>query len=142
MKKILFKPYEFLPHTADTRIRAYGRTLEEAFINCALATTDTITDHKKIKAAVEKKIKVKSENKESLLYDFLEQFLILLDSEGFLLNSVKKLEIKENQLTATVIGDTHPEKYQIRTHVKAITYQEMSIKKEKDLYVINFILDI
>src|SRR3989338_8856201 len=94
--------YEFLPHTADTRIRAYGKTLEEAFINCALATTDTITDHKKIKAAVEKKIKVKSENKESLLYDFLEQFLILLDSEGFLLNSVKKLEIKENQLTATV----------------------------------------
>jgi len=134
--------YEFLPHTADTRIRAYGKTLEEAFINCALATTDTITDHTKIKAAVEKKIKVKSENKESLLYDFLEQFLILLDSEGFLLHKVKELKIKDLQLTATVSGDTHPEKYKIRTHVKAITYQEMSIKKEKDLYVINFILDI
>ena len=110
-KKILFKPYEFLPHTADTRIRAYGKTLEEAFINCALATTDTITNHTKIKAAVERKIKIKSENKESLLYDFLEQFLILLDSEGFLLHKVKELKIKDLQLTATVSGDTHPEKY-------------------------------
>ncbi|HLC81439.1 MAG TPA: archease [Candidatus Nanoarchaeia archaeon] len=142
MKKILSKPYEFLPHTADTRIRAYGKTLEEAFINCALATTDTITDHQKIKPKTVKTIKVKSENKESLLYDFLEQFLILLDSEGFLLNSVKKLSIKDHQLTAVVAGDTHPENYSIITHVKAITYQEMSIKKEKDLYVINFILDI
>lgn len=136
------KSYEFLPHTADTRIRAYGKTLAEAFTNCALATTDTITDHTKIKPITTKTIKVKSENKESLLYDFLEQFLILLDSEGFLLNKVKELKIKDLQLTATIIGDTHPEKYQIRTHVKAITYQEMSIQKEKDLYVIKFILDI
>lgn len=136
------KSYEFLPHTADTRIRAYGKTLEEAFINCALAATDTITDHTKIKPTAERKIQVKSESMESLLYDFLEQFLILLDSEGFLLNKVKELKIKSLRLTATIIGDTHPEKYQIRTHVKAITYQEMSIKKEKGLYVINFILDI
>ena len=136
------KPYEFLPHTADVRIRAYGKTLGEAFTNCAYAATDVITDHTKVEEVVEKLIEVKSENQEALLYDFIEQFLILLDSEGFLLSEVKSLEIEGNKLSAHVAGDTNPEKYEVSTHVKAMTYQEMDIKEDKDGFVINFILDI
>jgi SHS2 domain-containing protein len=136
------KPYEFLPHTADVRIKAYGRTLEEAFKNSAYAVTDVVTDHKKIKPTAEKTIKVESENQESLLYDFLEQFLILIDAESFLLNKITELTITNNKLTAKITGDTKPENYEIHTHVKAITYQEMSIKKEKDNYIIKFIVDI
>jgi SHS2 domain-containing protein len=136
------KPYEFLPHTADAKFRAYGKTLEEAFMNAAYAMADIITDHKKVKPAAEKTISVKSENKEALLYDFLEQFLILLDSEGFLLNKVKELKIKNNQLTAKITGDTHPEKYEIETHIKAVTYQEMFIKKEKGQYIVQVIVDL
>lgn len=136
------KSYRFLPHTADAKFRAYGRTLEEAFINSAYAITDVITDHTKIKQTTEKTIKVESENQESLLYDFLEQFLILLDSESFLLHEVKELKIEENKLTAKVAGDTHPENYEIDTHIKAVTYQEMFIKKEDNQWVIQVIVDI
>ncbi len=134
--------YEFLPHTADTKFRAYGKTLEEAFTNSAYAMTDVITDHKKVSSTIEKTIKVESENQESLLYDFLEQFLILLDSEGFLLNKIKELKITKNKLTAKVSGDTKPENYEISTHIKAVTYQEMFIKKEKDQFIIQVIVDI
>ena len=136
------KKYKFLPHTADAKFQAYGKTLEEAFINAAYAMTDTITDHTKIKPAVEKVINIESENNEAMLYDFLEQFLILLDSEGFLLNKVKKLEIKGNKLTAKFTGDTNPDEYDIETHIKAVTYQEMFIKKEKGQYVIQVIVDL
>jgi len=136
------KPYKYLPHTADTKFQAYGKTLEEAFINSAYAMTDVITDHTKIKPTTEKSFEVESENKEALLYDFLEQFLILLDSESFLLSKIKELKIKNNKLTAKVTGDTHPENYEIETHIKAVTYQEMFIKKEKDQYVIQVIVDI
>mgnify|MGYP006451174011 FL=1 len=40
------KNYEFLEHTADEKFRAYGKTLEEAFINAALATAKIMTDDK------------------------------------------------------------------------------------------------
>jgi len=136
------KNYKFLPHTADVKFQAFGKTLEEAFKNCAYALTETITDYKKIKPTTEKTIEIESENQESLLYDFLEQFLILLDSEGFILNKIKSLKITKNKLTAKIIGDTKPEKYKINTHIKAVTYQEMFIKKEKGQYVIQVILDI
>ena len=135
------KPYEFLPHTADVRIVARGKDLNEAFTNSAYAVTDVVTDHTKIEKKIEKKIMVKSEDKKSLLYDFLEEFIVLIDSEGFLLAEVKELKIIDNKLTATVIGDTYSDKYETKTHVKAMTYQEMSVE-EKDNVEIRFIVDI
>lgn len=136
------KNYKFLPHTADVRIEAYGKSLEEAFINCAYAMTDVVTDHDKVASIVEKEIIAEGENRESLLYDFLEQFLILIDSDGFLLHEIKELNISENKLAAKVVGDTYSDKYDIHTHVKAITYQEMSIVENDEGFVIKFIVDI
>jgi SHS2 domain-containing protein len=137
--------YEYLPHTADVKFRAYGKTMEEAFSNAALALTKVITNPSKVEAKVEKKIEVSSEDEKALLYDFLEQFIILLDSENFLLNSVKDLKIEKNKklkLKAVVVGDTALEKYETETHIKAVTYQEMEIRKEKNKYILQVILDI
>ena len=136
------KPYEFLPHTADVRIKATGKTLEEAFQNSAYAMTDVVTDHSKVEKKVEKEFTLESENQESLLYDFLEQFLILIDSDGFLLSEIKELKITGNNLSVKFVGDTYSEKYDTKTHVKAITYQEMSIEEQNNQFVIQFILDI
>jgi len=137
--------YKFLPHTADIKFRAYGKTLEEAFSNAALALTAVITEPAKIEPRVKKSIKVESEDEKALLYDFLEQFLILLDSEDFLLNSIKKLKIEKNKklkLMAEITGDTELKKYKTETHIKAVTYQEMEIKKEKDKFILQVVLDI
>jgi len=137
--------YEFLPHTADIKFRAYGKTMEEAFSNAALALTKVITDYNKIEPKVEKKIEVESEDEKALLYDFLEQFIVLLDSESFLLNSIKDIEIEKDKklkLKAVVVGDTDLKKYETETHIKAVTYQEMEIKKEKGKYMLQVILDL
>ena len=145
------KKYEFLPHIADVKFKAYGKTLEEAFENAAYALTDVMISHEKVKGNKEKTILVESENIEALLYDFLEQFLILLDSEGFLLNKFDKLKIKELKkdkngnrysLSADVSGDDELKKYKIDTHIKAVTYEQMEIKTEKKGAVVQVILDI
>ena len=36
--------FEFLEHTADVYIRAYGKTMEEAYENAALAMFEVMTD--------------------------------------------------------------------------------------------------
>ena len=134
--------YEFLPHTADVKFRAYGKTIEEAFSNAALALTEVITDYNKVEPNIEKTIEVESEDEKALLYDFLEQFIILLDSESFLLNSIKEIKIENNKLKAVVVGDTELEKYETETHIKAVTYQEMEIKKENGKYMLQVVLDL
>ena len=138
--------YKFLPHTADAKFQAYGKNLDEAFKNAAYAMTDVITDVRKIRPKVREKISVKSENEKALLYDFLEQFLILLDSKRFLLAKISRLKIKKTkkgfELNAEFSGDNHPAKYQIKTAIKAVTYQEMEIKQEKGKVVVQVVVDI
>ena len=140
------KPYIYLSHTADAKFRAFGANLDEAFANAAYAMTDVITDHKKIKAKVKEKISAKSEDEKALLYDFLEKFLILLDTKKFLLSKVNNIKIKKEKkgfsLSAEVSGDNHTENYEIRTAIKAVTYQEMDIKKEKGKVTLQVVVDI
>jgi SHS2 domain-containing protein len=136
--------FEFLPHTADVKFRAYGKNLEEAFSNAALALTNVVTESK-IEPKVSKTVEVESEDEKALLYDFLEQFLILLDTDSFLLSSVSEIKIVKNstfKLKAEIKGDTDLSKYQTETHIKAVTYQEMEIKKEKGKVMVQVILDL
>ena len=140
------KPYIFLPHTADAKFQAWGKTFDEALKNAAYAMTDIITDHTQLRSYVKRKIKVTSESQEALLYDFLEQLLYLLDTDGFLLNEIKELKllVKKNRfvLIASLLGDNHPAKYEIKTTIKAVTYQEMFVKHEKDRVTVQVVVDI
>ena len=120
--------YEFLEHTADAKFRAYGKNLNEQFLNAALAMTSIMFDPKKVKPKIKKEIKIKGLDQKSLLYNLLEELLYLMDTEFFLLNKVSNLKIKDNTLTATLYGDK-ASNYKTTGDVKAVTYQQMEITK-------------
>ncbi|MBT4257866.1 archease [archaeon] len=133
--------FEFLEHTADIKFQAFGETLEEAFSNSALALSNSITEEK-IKSKKELKFQVKGKNMENLLYNFLEEFLFLFDSESFLLSKVKEMKINKEkfELSCVVEGD-EANKYSFHSDIKAITYNEMFIKKEKH-WIIQGVFDV
>ena len=135
--------YRFLEHTADVKFRATGKSLEEAFLEASMALKETIAGKIKVLEQEEKKISVKGKDIEALLYGFLEEFLFLLDSEGFLLSRVKKIDIDEDNFTlnAVVLGDK-AENYKFTNDVKAVTYNEMFVKKEKDKFTVQVVLDV
>ncbi len=137
--------YKYLDHTADLKIRAYGRTLEQAFINTAIAGFDFLTDTSKMKKRFEKKIMISANRLESLLYDYLEELLYLLDTEGIIFCEIKDMKIKKDNdkysLQCTALGDNY-KNYDVKGNIKSVTYSEMSVKKEKDKVVIEVVLDI
>jgi|TARA_Y100000310_G_scaffold118201_1_gene117018 SHS2 domain-containing protein len=137
--------YKFLEHTADAKFQAYGKSMEEAFSNAALAMFSIITDTKKINKKIKKGIKAEGTDLKSLLYNFLEEFLFLLDSNNFLLNSIKNIKIKKindaYKLEATAIGDK-AENYETSGDIKAVTYNEMEVKEKKDNVMVQVVLDL
>lgn len=137
--------FKYLPHTADAKFEAYGKTLEEAFENAAYALFNMIIETKKVEAKIKKNVAIRSENLESLLYDWLEKFLFLLDTENFLLSEAKVKSIKkkneEYRLEAELEGDIFPKKYEIEGEVKAITYNEMQVKKQTKGWKITAVVD-
>jgi len=132
--------YEYLEHTADIKFRAYGKSLGEVFSNSALALKNAMFDGK-VKGKISKKILVKGKDNERLLFEFLEELLVLLDAEDFLLSKVKSIKIEDGSLEAEFVGDKALD-YDIHIVVKAITYNEMFVKKEKDKYVAQVVVDV
>jgi SHS2 domain-containing protein len=137
--------YEYIKHTADLKVRAYGKTIEEAFANVAIGGFDFLTDTSKIKKKAEKNISITSKRLESLLYDFIEELLFLLDTDSFIINSFKDMKIRQDKescsLECIAVGDDY-KSYSVKGDIKAITYSEMNIRKEKNGFVINVVLDI
>ena len=136
------KKFKFLEHTADVKFQAFGKTIEETFKNSSLAMFNVL--HKgKIKSKKKIKITVKGRDFESLLYNFLEEFLVLFDSENFFLSKIDKIKIdkKNFKLRAEVSGD-NTENYEMSTYVKAVTYNEMFISQKNGKWVAQVVIDI
>lgn len=133
--------FRFLEHTADMKFQAFGKSVEEVFENSAMALKETICGKRRIKEIEEMKVVVKGKDYENLMYNFLEEILYLLDAEKFVISKIREIKIIGFKLKATIIGDK-ASKYRINNKVKAITYNEMFIKKEKSRWISQIVIDV
>jgi len=132
--------FKFLEHTADIKFQAFGTSKEKAFANSAYALKEAIAGKVKIRGKIKKKFSVKGKDDSSLLYNFLEEILFLLDSSRFILSSVKSIKISENKLNAEISGD-RASSYRFSNDVKAVTYNQMFVKKQSTGWIVQVVLD-
>jgi SHS2 domain-containing protein len=139
--------FEFLEHTADAYVAAYGENLGEAFESAALAMFEVMTEVKKVKPLVEDHVEVRAMDESALLYSWLEALLLKFDIKGLLFSRFKVLELKGTSdglmLKAKIWGEKYdPQRHPQKVGVKAITYHRMEIIKEPGKVTLKFILDI
>ncbi|XP_076172454.1 protein archease [Ptiloglossa arizonensis] len=140
--------YEYLDHTADVQLHAWGDTLEEAFEQCAVAMFGYMTDLEWVQMTQVYNVDAEGHDMESLLFHFLDELLFMFSAEPFIV--AKKVKItnfdRENfKISATAIG----EEFMIGKHtqnaeVKAITYSAMQIldRPQSDRPEVFVIVDI
>jgi len=141
------KRFEFLEHTADAYIAAYGRDMTEAFENAALAMFEVMTEAEKISSTSEDRVEVEGQDEYALLYSWLEALLVKAEINGMLYS---KFDISHMERTPTgfsLRAKIWGEKFDARKHlqkvgVKAVTYHRMEIIREKGKVTLRFILDI
>jgi len=132
--------YKFLEHTADIKFVAKGKSLNEAFESAILAFAEFVAKGNNVKGVSEKSIEVSGDDKENLLYKFLEELIYLLDSEDFVV--VKgNVSVKGNSLKAKLFGDSS-KNYKGLDHVKAATYADMYVKEGKKGWELQAVMDI
>lgn len=138
--------FEYFETTADIGIEIYSKSLDDAFINSALATMNLVTDVDRIREVKTMNITLEGEDEYGLLFDWITEVLLLLDCD-FFIASKYELNITRNGetyiLDATLTGDTYDRNiYNYKTEVKAITYHNMLIEKVDEMYHIRFIVDL
>jgi len=137
--------YIFLNHTADAKFRAFGRNLEEAFANAALATASLMWNPEKVKLKMRYPVRVRGRDLEQLLVLFLEEIIYLFDTRMFLIHSADEIRIEEGpdgyRLEGVFGGDINAGGYELFGGVKAVTYNEIKIETA-DRVTLQVVIDI
>lgn len=146
-KQITEPHYEFLDHTADVQIHAWGNDLAETFEAAATAMSAYITDINSIEISKKESIQVEADDEKELLYRFLDEVLYLFSAEPYLIaKRIRVLDLETRprfRLRAECYGETfNLDKHIQGTEIKAITYSAMQVINQPDRCEVYFIVDI
>ncbi len=137
-------PYRYLEHMTDAFIEVTGNTLNEAFENSGIAVVDTIIDIKSVDDKEDRKIEISANDLKSLLYNWIEEIIILTITDGFVGKTFNVMITKNDgcRLSAKISGEEiNLEKHHFKLEIKAPTYHLMEIREEKPV-LMRFILDL
>lgn len=120
--------HEYVDHTADVGIHAWGDTLEEAYAEAALALVAYMVETERAEALGAARLVVEGETRERLLFRLLDEVLDLLQSK---LTVITRAEVRfegPDRLIADVEGEAWSQEKHGHIHeVKAITFHDLHV---------------
>ncbi|CAG0915302.1 unnamed protein product [Notodromas monacha] len=138
--------YEYLDHTADVQLHAWGSSLTEAFEQCAVAMFGYMTEIDTVDMRTTQTVEANGDDMQSLLYHFLDEWLFLFSAEPFFIaRKVKILEFDAENFKIKAIGfgeEFDLAKHPQGTEVKAITYSNMQVLDSGEKPEVFVIIDI
>jgi SHS2 domain-containing protein len=140
------KKYEVLEHPAELRLRVYGKTLEELFKNAVLAMARILSRRGGTKSELKVKnskckielLKIESLDINSLLVDFLSEILARSQINKCVYY-VSSSKIQDSRLEAELVALPRE---RFKEDIKAVTYEDLDIKKINDTYQTDLVFDI
>lgn len=136
--------YKSLEHATDAIFEVTAPNLEEAFVIAAKSVIETILDANAIEEKEEKTLVVSGKDLSYLLYNWLEELIILTITDGF---AAKKITLNiEKNSEYRILARFWGEKIDIKKHhfkveIKAPTFHEMEIRQNGTIYM-KYLLDL
>ena len=136
--------YKVLDHATDALIEVTASSLIEAFEVAGYSVVDTILDNSKIEEKKERNIVVNGKDLNYLLYNWLEEIVFLLITEGF---AIKKRNITRERnekyiISAQIFGeDIDIKKHGFKVEIKSPTFHEMDIQQGEETKL-RYLLDL
>lgn len=137
------KRYEQIDHTADVGFKAYGSTLKELFENAAFALFSIMFNLETVAVKESRRFHVESTDLQALLVDWLSELNFLFYTEGLVFKEFTVSEVSDRSLEAEARGEPYdPERHEIFTEIKAITYHGLEIRQTGAGWEAQVILDL
>ncbi|ACB39646.1 archease [Pyrobaculum neutrophilum] len=139
--------YRYGEHTADVLIQAYGCTLEEAFVNAAVALAEVTYSTSKVEPKHSREVEVEYDDLEGLLFKWIDELLYLFDAEKFAISRKIDLKLEKDggyRIKAVLYGDIYSQEKHGFTGliVKAMTFHMMEIRQIGDYWMVQYVVDI
>lgn len=135
--------YEYFEHTADLGLRVHAADLNALFADAARGLTGMIVaDPETIRPQDTRQVHLDGQDRDYLLFDWLNELLYLFESERFL-GSRFDVQVRDTGLDAVIRGEVFdPQRHEPDHEVKAITYHGLSLEPADDGWQAEVIVDI
>jgi SHS2 domain-containing protein len=137
------KRFELVDISGDEGIRAFGKSLEDLFMNTTAGMYSLIADSGSVSPRKSIEIESRGDSLEGLLVSWLNELIFQFDTYGFIGGEVRIQELHDSLIKATVAGeDFDPEKHGRGLLLKAATYHRLKIEKRDGHWEAVVIFDI
>ena len=137
------KDFEFIEHTADIGLVAYGADMKQVFANAARGLFSLITELDAVSEKKKRDIQVSAPDREALLVNWLNELIYLFEAKGILFNRFEITNITDGELKAIAYGEKiNLAKHELKTQVKAATYHLLKIEQKDDGWRAQVIFDV
>jgi len=136
--------YRHLEHATDAVIEVTAPNLTRAFEVAGMSVVETILDPSKIDEKTNFSVSVKGKDLRYLLYNWLEEIIILTITDGFAVKRILLDIKKKNQyeIVAQVFGEKIDiTKHKFKVEIKSPTFHEMEIRQGEKI-LLRYLLDL
>jgi SHS2 domain-containing protein len=124
-------------------VRVFGENLSALFQHGAEAFFHIITDPKTIREKESRKVYVQAKGREELFVSWLNEFVYLFDTNGYLFGRFEILDLDDHFIQAIVYGETYEEGWHPIYHtIKGATYHQLQIDQVKGGWEAQVIFDL
>lgn len=137
------KHYELFDHTADVGLSATADTLGELFEALAECLADFICPRAAVQPRERRDVTIEAEDVEALAVDFLAAVLNVIQTDRFMIASVRVSAISSGCVAAELTGEPYDAaRHEIHTEVKAVTYHMLCVARREGRWNGQVVLDL
>jgi len=135
--------FVILEHTADIGFRACGRTLAELFEQAAEALVAIALELEDISPKSEYTLAATGSDYESLLVNWLNEVLYLVDGERLAFRRFRVAEVAPTRASGVALGEPRdPARHRAKLIVKGVTYHQLQVRQTAEGWCAEVYLDI
>lgn len=129
--------HRFVEHTGELELEIVSPT-EEGVFGEALAAFASLVGEGADGEAASHEVVVQASDRGLLLAEWLEELVVLAETEGFVPERARVLELSDGRLEATVDG----RRGRPRNLVKAVTLNNLEVERADDHWYASLVLDV
>jgi SHS2 domain-containing protein len=132
--------HRWIEHTAELQLELHARSEAAIFQQAVHALRELLEDDDGPSPGerAERTVEVEATDRGALLAEWLAELVFLAETDGLVPDEARDLVVGEDSVTAIVVGRTR----EPRHLVKAVTYHDLVLHRDRDGWRGNVVLDV
>jgi len=130
-------------HTADLGFELWAPELEGLFSEGVLALAEICYERASVRPLQQRELIADGANNEERLVRWLQEVYLLLEADLWLVAGVSGVTMSGDRVQGTLRGESFDrERHTLHTEIKAITYHDLDVRLDDELWRTTVIVDV